>query len=108
MVGGSRRKAGQQDELLGAAWGPLPGKQTVGRAELIWALLFLINSAPGDIVRSVHWLSAYLPEVEGRQEVVYCWDSHGGPVADVLAVIRPESRNPHPPLGAQSSHHQTG
>ena len=40
---------GEQDELLGAAWGPLPGKQTVGRAEL-WALLFLINPAPGDIV----------------------------------------------------------
>ena len=40
---------GEQDELLGAAWGPLPGKQTVGRAEL-WALLFLMNSAPGDIV----------------------------------------------------------
>ena len=32
---------GEQDELLGAAWGSLPGKQTVGRAEL-WALLFLI------------------------------------------------------------------
>ena len=40
---------GEQDELLGAAWGPLPGKQTVGRAEL-WALLFLKNPAPGDIV----------------------------------------------------------
>ena len=40
---------GEQDELLGAAWGPLPGKQTLGTAEL-WALPFLINSAAGDIV----------------------------------------------------------
>ena len=47
--GWSVAHVGEQDELLGAAWGPLPGKQTVGRAEL-WALLFLINSAPGDIV----------------------------------------------------------
>ena len=40
---------GEHDKLLGAAWGPLPGKQTVGRAEL-WALLLLMNTAPGDIV----------------------------------------------------------
>lgn len=46
--GWSVAHVGADQALLGAAWGPLPGKQTVGRAEL-WALLFLLSVAPGDI-----------------------------------------------------------
>ena len=38
-----------QQRLIGAAWGPLPGKQTVGRAEL-WAIIFLLCAAPGDVL----------------------------------------------------------
>ena len=60
---------GGQDELLGAAWGPLPGKQTVGRAEL-WALLFLMNSAPGDIVVYIDCQPIYRRWKAGRRSCI--------------------------------------
>ena len=45
-------------KLQGAAWGPLPGKQTVGRAEL-WAIIFLLHSAPGDLTVYLDCKSVY-------------------------------------------------